>query len=606
VSDSERADATTLAPAPSGSFPAWLAGTVLLLTLLVPLPPVALTLWASATRPDAWAGLVRHTGRLGGLAANTLLVSAGVMMVSLLAGYALAATLVRFRHPLRLPALVTLAMVGVTPSVALVSGWQGIFGWPDLTDGRWPGLVDAGRWGSVIALLSLVALPGVVAILAAGLARLPADAEDQELLRRSFGSLLWWRAPAQLRPTLMAAALVAVWPPLSDMSVTDLYRFRTLVEESYIEFRIGGEAPTASLVSLLLGLIIAGLASGPLLTLVSRPADRPPAPTRPIRATELPWFALAGLSVLLPLSPLVGNLRQLGLETVSAPVRTDPATSAAADEPATKPRGNSVAEAAAGPNGSPEAGGGALGAWSLTAPPTTGRWNPATALRALTQAARTDTDTLVRSLLFALGSSGLTLSLAVPLAWGLRLGGPALRRTLLIALVQLMLLPGPVLGITMLDLFGKSAWLDPIYDGPGIVVLGQTLRMLPLVTFGVFALFRRIPDDVFEAESLAGRTGVSLLGRAVRDARGGIAALLPIGAALALTELPVTLLVAPPGYDLVCPRIFELIHSGAINQVAALCLMQMTLSGLLLASGLGVAAFVERRRILNSATVQGG
>ncbi len=34
-----------------------------------------------------------------------------------------------------------------------------------------------------------------------------------------------------------------------------------------------------------------------------------------------------------------------------------------------------------------------------------------------------------------------------------------------------------------------------------------------------------------------------------------------------------THLLAPPGCDVIGPRIFELLHAGSVNQVSALCLM---------------------------------
>lgn len=98
----------------------------------------------------------------------------------------------------------------------------------------------------------------------------------------------------------------------------------------------------------------------------------------------------------------------------------------------------------------------------------------------------------------------IVIALGTPLAWQLsrrraRWHGPAL------TLVELpVVLPPAVLGVALLETFGRMGWLGPALDHVGVqlpfstagVVLAQVMVAAPLYVLTATAAFRAVPDDL--------------------------------------------------------------------------------------------------------------
>ena len=173
-------------------------------------------------------------------------------------------------------------------------------------------------------------------------------------------------------------------------------------------------------------------------------------------------------------------------------------------------------------------------------------------------------------------AAGLLASgLGVGLAWHVvrkRKG-----RTLVIAYVILMLaIPGPILGMGLIQLFNRPGLAGHIYDSPAMLVVAYLVRFLPIAVILLVPAVRAIP---IECELAARVDGCGLFGvwlhiiwpQCIPTA---LAAMF-IVMVLSIGELPCSLLVTPPGYTTVGARFFSLAHYGLYPDAATLCLLSI-------------------------------
>jgi iron(III) transport system permease protein len=184
------------------------------------------------------------------------------------------------------------------------------------------------------------------------------------------------------------------------------------------------------------------------------------------------------------------------------------------------------------------------------------------------------------------------------LAWALR------KRWLPVVPVAILLafgfgLPGPVLGVWLIRWLN---WPDDsalsfftwCYDETLLApLLAQTIRALPLVTFLLWTQMVSVPQDLLDNAASEGAGNWSQLARVVLPMRwAGVLAATCVAFVLAIGELAATVLVVPPGVSTLSIRIFGLLHYGAEDQVAALCLVLWLLTSLLT---VGAVCLVESR-----------
>lgn len=499
--------------------------------------------------PTAAAALVWGDARSGGLAWTTLRLVAAVLLGSVPLGTLLAFLLARTDLPWRRTLAALLSLLPFTPLYLQATAWLAGFG-----DRGW---FTALGWGPVLLqgfagavwIHSAAAVPWVAGIVGVGFRLVEPELEEEALLDGSAWQVL-------RRVTLPGAAgavgVAALWVAVTvagEMTVTDLFKVRTYAESIYTDFAVEQEGlplgflPGAAIAA---WLTLAALLLTAGLTAAERPATA--AGTRPFRlgAWRWPCGLLAAAVVLTLIGVPLGNLVYTAGEVVD---KTD----------------------------------GVLAR----------HWSPLKCLGLVAASPREYAEQFRWSMeLGALAATSVVL-VATPLAWWARRGGWRALPALLTTAVALAL-PGPILGIGWIWFFNRSdaPLLNALYDserfGP---LLALSLRSLPLGTIVLWHALRSLPRDPLEAAATEGAGGWSRLIRVALPQRWpALAAAWLAAFAIALGDVSAcNILILPPGVAPLSWRIFDLLHSGVTDQVAALCLAVWLVVGVLVA-GLVAAA----------------
>ncbi len=192
---------------------------------------------------------------------------------------------------------------------------------------------------------------------------------------------------------------------------------------------------------------------------------------------------------------------------------------------------------------------------------------------------------LETSLALALVAAGVTTLLAFVIAHSMLRSRRGVR-TALYYLTQVPLAVPPILlGIALIGLWNRplTGWL---YDSLAMVVLGYVAHFLPFAILAIHAGLQQLDPSLEEVAWLTTSNRRRIAGGITLPlVRSGLAAGFLVVFVLAMGELGVTLLIVPPGVETLPVRIYNLMHYGAEEAVAALSLM-------LLAAQLGVCLLV--------------
>lgn len=203
---------------------------------------------------------------------------------------------------------------------------------------------------------------------------------------------------------------------------------------------------------------------------------------------------------------------------------------------------------------------------------------------------------VANSLLFAFLAAALAVAAALPIAW-LVVRAPARglgRAAEGLALAPLAV-PGLVLGIGMIRLWNRGLPWQWVYRSPAIVVLGEVARALPFASVALAAAWRGLPPALEDAARLSGAAPLEVGRRLLLPLlRPGAVAAWALAFVAAVSELQTTLLVYPPGAATLPVRIFTLQHDGTVENVAALCLIQVAATALPAAAVWALAGRRER------------
>jgi molybdate transport system permease protein len=168
---------------------------------------------------------------------------------------------------------------------------------------------------------------------------------------------------------------------------------------------------------------------------------------------------------------------------------------------------------------------------------------------------------------------GIALLLGTPLAWSLSRGRGAWRRVALTAVELPVVLPPAVLGVALLETFGRAGWLGPLLAAAGVqlpfstaaVVLAQLIAAAPLYVLTAAAAFRAVDDDLLlVARTLGAPPARAWLTVAAPAAAPGLISGAALAWARALGEFGATLMFAGslPGRT----RTLPLAIYGALEQ----------------------------------------
>lgn len=496
---------------------------------------------------------------------NTVILAVAVTCVSLPIALVTALLIERTDAMLRGVARTALFALVWIPLYLQAGAWQagfGYSGWFTTLSGGAPLLLG---WTAAIWIHVAAAIPFGVLIIGLGLREVEPELEEQALLDApAWQVICLWTLPRSL-PAVWAAAVWIMLTTATEMTITDLYQIRTYAEEVYQQLAINMHPEwameNAAATAALLALLFAAASTVVTTWLPARSLDERRGPycfhLGPYRfAAGLVLALVVGVVFVMPIASLVV---QAGMQVV--PVE-----------------------------------GGVARSWSLF------------------KAARVTVETLVRVDLsgqlttgrFAgeIVRSGVVALLAA--AGAVTLGGVILwwaagrrsRAWIVPALIVVGLaMPAPLVGLAVIGLLNRPEipGLAMLYDRSiAPVLLVQMWRSLPLAMLVLWPALRTISPATCELAALDGygrwQTFFAIL--VPLRIRAFVVAWL-VAAVAAYSELGATILVVPPGFEMVSVRVFNLLHYGVDDLVAGLYLT------LLLGIG-GVAAATWR--LLRKAT----
>ena len=183
-----------------------------------------------------------------------------------------------------------------------------------------------------------------------------------------------------------------------------------------------------------------------------------------------------------------------------------------------------------------------------------------------------------REIVFSLGvaffAALLVLPLAFPVAEKLIGPGRSRRRWWLITTLPLAV-PAPLVGIGLIVAWNRPIFGD-IYGSSAMPVLAALARFVPLAALLLLAQLRRFDALLLDAARVFQRSNlVTWMKIRLPMLAPGLLAAYSLCFALTLGELGATLIVAPPGKATVTMRLYNLLHYGATDLVAGLCLIMV-------------------------------
>lgn len=174
--------------------------------------------------------------------------------------------------------------------------------------------------------------------------------------------------------------------------------------------------------------------------------------------------------------------------------------------------------------------------------------------------------------LIAVLAAVFSVPLAVLAAEGAVAGG--VRQWLWWLLITLPLaVPAPLVGMGLVSMWNRALPME-VYGTAAMPVLAALSRFVPFSALVMVAQLRRLDPRLLEAARVL-RPGwfVTRTRIWLPMVAPGLIAAAAVCFALTIGELGATLIVAPPGRATITMRVYNLLHYGADDQVAGLCLM---------------------------------
>jgi iron(III) transport system permease protein len=490
--------------------------------------------------------LVAAQDRLARAAGNTFLLVAGTVGIALPLGTVAAALLYRTDLPLREAFRFFTILTLFVPLPVLTTAWQSALGnggllplaaWASLSDRPW-----AEGLGPAVWIHAQAALPWVIVIVGHGLRGVEPELEEDALLAAPPWRVLVSVTLPRGRGAIVAAAVWIALQASTEMAVADVMLVPTFAEGVYAEFWRGGGDSLARAVAVSLPLV-AFSTIGVCLVLIRLDRILPPLATafaeaRPLALGRARWPCLAGalltvgLLAGVPLAALVWKAGQRGY------------------------------------------------------PPA---WSAALTVQGVANTLHNDAGLLRNSFVTVLVSALAIATLGLVLCW-LMLDAPRLRRGLFVLLVVAWSLPGPIIGIGLMETIRLIvAWVpvpavaQVLYNGPSAVpvVWAHLVRFLPCAVVALWPVVRLLPPDLRDALRLDGAGPLRQVRELVwpRAWRAWLAMVVAT-AALALGEVgAVAMRVETPGWETFARRLFDRMHYGQSQDVPSLCLAMLLLVG---------------------------
>ncbi|HVT30822.1 MAG TPA: ABC transporter permease subunit [Lacipirellulaceae bacterium] len=524
--------------------------------------------------------------RVGRLWLNSARLALTTCLIALPFGTLLAAAIFKSDVPGRRLAALILAGMLFVPLYLVTGAWDsgfGIQGWhtlatnPQLTHQPW-----LAGWRAAVWVHALAAVPWVVLIVGASFRTVEAEIEEDAATCATPRKVMWYVSIRRATPAIVLAGVWVAIMTTTEISVTDFFQVRTFAEEVYTQAVLGtfdfatagpssgnGAPSVLSAIGLWSGLLLStGLAlaaiaaAGRLFVDLTDATHRPPWIWR-LRNWRWPAAIVLWLSMFLLAGVPLGNLLyKAGVQVTATPsghIR---------------------------------------------------HWSAPTVIESLVAAPRQFSGELWLSTRISVAAATAALAIAIPLAWSMRgslaktpatlsvLRSPWLR---LFAITVCLTIPGPLLGIIVIRILNRPpnslfASLAALYDSNFAPWLVQTIRAVPLATLIMWPALASVPQVMLDT---AATDGTGSLGRLFRIALPqrwpAVAAAWLVSFAVAIGELAATILVMPPqrGATALSIQIFQLLHYGVDDRVAAICLFTVFAT----AAITGIAVTLLKRRM---------
>jgi iron(III) transport system permease protein len=532
----------------------WRFGLALLLLVTIGIPLVMpfFDLWRHPQGWQAW----QETSRLASLATNTVQLMLGSVALSVPIGTIASVLIYRTDLPGRrfFQFLTILALF--VPMPILVSAWQsalGAGGWlpidfwipaassgPDVSPmgTMWKPWVQ-GR-AAAIWIHFLAGLPWIILIVGIGLRWVERELEEEALLSVSPWRVLWHVTLPRCRTAIWAAGLWVAIQTATEISATDMMQVRTFAEEVYTQLVGGGSSAVAASVAVAApSLIICGLIIGVAAWRLGR--QLPPLENLAksslrfhLGMSRWPCFLGLVLAVILIIGvPLASLIWKTGLS-------------------------------------------GAPAEWSLS-----------TFERYLLRSVESNGWIILRSLGSAIIAGGATALLAMLACW-LAVESPRLQYICVIILAAAWALPGPVVGFGLKDTIqwlldhmetsssigdftARALWYGP---SPLPILWIYVIRFFPFALAMLWPAVRLMPREFMESARMDGARPGQEFRQVICPLcwRPCLLAALAV-TVLSLGEISASKLVETPGWDTLVHVIFDRMHYGVGNELAALCLL---------------------------------
>ncbi|MDA7979636.1 MAG: ABC transporter permease subunit [Pirellulales bacterium] len=481
------------------------------------------------------------------LATNSLLLVGGVVAIAVPLGTFLAVALFRFDIPFRRLWIALSVLQIFIPLYVYGAAWRstlGLTGWAhDSSLGRIPWLMLDG-WSGAIWTHAAASVPWVVLILGIALRYVEPELEEDALTAGSFGQVL---QRVTFRRVGLAAAVSTLWIAVvtaTEITATDLFQVRTFAEELYTAISLTNPSLiSADYATIANTTIAAWLALLLMVVLKGLAAHTKAPPTR--QAVLFPLVGakrfVAGIVTALVMLIMVGV--PLGTMVRNAGIIFD-----------------------VGPHGLPQQ------SWSATDAAQTIASSPVTYHEEFSWAVQT-----------AVAAATCVLIVATLACWVGRHGGWKALPALSLTSISLAL-PGPLIAMCLIRLWSQSesAMFIFLYDRTIVPpMLGQMIKALPAAILILWMSLHSVPQETLESASSAGAGGwtrwwrIALPQRVVAVAAAWLAAF-----AIAIGEVPASILLQPPGISLMSPHIFTLLHGENVHEIAGIILAMWGIAAL--------------------------
>lgn len=386
---------------------------------------------------------------------------------------------------------------------------------------------------AVAALLAAAFVHGLwgVGLTAVGVAaacrRLPRPLLDASMLDCSSTSqVLRHVVLPTLWPAIGSLLLVVAASALTEIAVVDLVQLRTLADDVYVAFQLEANPGRATAVACPLFLVSAVLAAllvavGPrgMTELVSSPVSSNLPLRCPLLVRLCIWTFVLACAFVTSVVPYAGVL----VRAFARPTRA------------------SVASGSVG----------ILRQWAGAVMETAEVLTAEFAVSLFTCATAALVATIISFLLFYSLKRGKVFLLVLAVA------------------VLLAATPGPVLGLAVVR---SAMWIGGwFYDSYGPLIWGLALRCLPLSLLVAMTWRLRLNEELLEAAALDGAsTTRRMIAVCLPLSRSYVAIAFVLALVVALGDVGVSVIVAPPGTPPLTVRVFSLLHYGLDEYVAGI------------------------------------